>query len=165
MLCRGNQLMRLNFEKQSMRVIDEHDTRIGYILGPNKRISVKFYRYIMSLRQNALNAYRNGLRATRIAFNGDTRMLLASRAKMREGMENPPNPELSKEQQIKHLEDVATFLKRNLVQGRKEGSEEKYHLNIHKETELGDNESIKKAKSTLASEVGGCCGGGKRLYK
>lgn len=119
----------------------------------------------MSLRQNALNAFRNGLRATRIAFDGDTRMLLASRAKMREGMENPPNPELSKEEQIKLLEDVAIFLKRNIVQGKKEGDEEKYHLNIHSETELGDNESIKKTKSTLVSQGGGCCGGGKGLYK
>lgn len=119
----------------------------------------------MSLRQAALNAYRHGLRATRTAFDGDARMLLAARAKMREGMENPPNPELSKEQQIQHLEDVAVFLRRNLVQGKKEGTGEKYHLNIHGETELGDNDSIKKAKSTLVSRGGGCCGGGKGLYK
>lgn len=119
----------------------------------------------MSLKQNALAAYRHGLRATRVAFNGDTRVLLAARTKMREGMVNPPNPELTTEQQIQHLEDVSVFLRRNLVQGRKQGDEEKYHLNIHKETELGDNDSIKEAKRTLASKGGGCCGGGSGLYK
>ncbi|AQZ09367.1 MZM1 (YDR493W) [Zygosaccharomyces parabailii] len=119
----------------------------------------------MNLKQNALDAYRHGLRATRVAFNGDTRVLLAARAKMREGMLNPPNPELTPEQQVQHLEDVALFLRRNLVQGTKEGDEEKYHLNIHKETELGDNETIKETKKTLASRGGGCCGGGTGLYK
>ncbi|QLQ79854.1 hypothetical protein HG537_0C05030 [Torulaspora globosa] len=119
----------------------------------------------MSSNLRALNAYRNGLRATRVVFQGDTRMLLAARQKMRDGMINPPNPELPIDKQIEHLEEVARFLRQNLVQGTKTGPEEKYHLNIHRETELGDNESIKEAKQTLASQAGGCCGGGKNLYK
>ncbi|EJS42187.1 fmp36p [Saccharomyces arboricola H-6] len=99
----------------------------------------------MSTRLKALNAYRHGLRATRIAFQNDTEVLSAARAKMRSGMVNPPNPKLTEEEQIKHLEDVAVFLKRNLVQGKKvnDGNkkEPRYHLNIHKDTELGDNET------------------------
>lgn len=119
----------------------------------------------MSTNARALTAYRNGLRATRVVFKGDNRMLLAARQRMRDGMINPPNAELPVEKQIEHLEDVARFLRQNLVQGTKTGTEEKYHLNIHKDTELGDNESIKKTKQTLASQGGGCCGGGKNLYK
>ncbi|BAO42579.1 protein FMP36 [Kluyveromyces marxianus] len=112
----------------------------------------------------ALAAYRNGLRAARVAFGGDTRMLVAARQKMREGMINPPNPELSPDEQIKHMNDVAQFLRQNIVQGKKaEG--DKYHLNIHKDTELGDNETIKTAKKTLVAQGGGCCGGGSGLYK
>lgn len=118
----------------------------------------------MSTTLRALNAYRNGLRATRVAFGRDLPMLSAARAKMREGMLNPPNPELSPEQQIQHLNDVSTFLKRNIVQGQKV-NQGRYHLNIHKDTELGDNESIKTTKKTLAARGGGCCGGGKDLYK
>lgn len=119
----------------------------------------------MSSNLRALNAYRHGLRATKVAFNGDTRMLLAARQKMREGMINPPKPELPVDEQIQHLEEVARFLRQNLVQGKKSGSGERYALNIHKDTELGDNESIKETKKTLAAQGGGCCGGGKDLYK
>lgn len=92
-------------------------------------------------------------------------MLLAARAQMREGMIQPPNPKASIDEQISHLEDVAKFLRQNLVQGKKVGEGERYHLNIHEDTELGDNETIKTTKKTLASQGGGCCGGGQGLYK
>lgn len=100
----------------------------------------------MSTRSKALNAYRHGLRAARIAFQNDTEVLLAARAKMRSGMLSPPNPKLTTEEQVQHLEDVAVFLRRNLVQGKKvdcaNKKEPRYHLNIHKDTELGDNETV-----------------------
>ncbi|CAI4057842.1 hypothetical protein SUVZ_02G5970 [Saccharomyces uvarum] len=100
----------------------------------------------MSSRLKALDAYRHGLRATRIAFQNDTKVLLAARAKMRSGMVSPPNPKLTTEEQVQHLEDVAVFLRRNLVQGQKvndsDMKESRYHLNIHKDTELGDNETV-----------------------
>ncbi|KTA95237.1 Mitochondrial zinc maintenance protein 1, mitochondrial [Nakaseomyces glabratus] len=96
-----------------------------------------------ALRKQALIAYKHGLRATRVAFDGDNRVLLAARAEMRKGMENPDSSKTTQEQ-IQHLEEVATFLKRNLVQGQKIEGEEKYHLKIHKDIELGDNESIKQ---------------------
>lgn len=121
----------------------------------------------------ALNAYRHGLRAARIAFSQDTRLLLAARQKMREGMRNPENPDLPMEKQIKLMEDVALFLRRNLVQGElvdkaAEGKKPTYHLNLHKDSELGDNEEIKKGvkRNTLVSGTGGgassggCCGSG-----
>lgn len=38
-------------------------------------------------------------------------------------------------------------------------------MNIHEKTELGDNESIKTAKKTLAAQNGGCCGGGAGLVQ
>ncbi|CAR22195.1 Mitochondrial zinc maintenance protein 1, mitochondrial [Lachancea thermotolerans] len=118
----------------------------------------------MSTSSMALAAYRNGLRATKVAFGQDLRMLQAARSKMREGMANPPNPELAPEQQIQHLNEVSQFLRRNIVQGKR-GEGDKYTLNIHKETELGDNETIKTTKKTLVSRGGGCCGGGQGLYK
>ncbi|KAL3232581.1 Mitochondrial zinc maintenance protein 1, mitochondrial [Nakaseomyces bracarensis] len=97
-----------------------------------------------ALRKQALQAYRHGLKATRVAFNGDNRMLVAARAEMRKGMQSPDDTK-PVEDQIKHLEEVATFLRRNVVQGEKiPGEQERYHLNFHKEIELGDNESIKQ---------------------
>lgn len=91
-------------------------------------------------------------------------MLVAARQEMRQGMINPPNPALSADEQIKLLEDIAVFLRQNVVQGQKT-EDDKYHLNIHRDTELGDNETIKVAKKTLAAQGGGCCGGGSGLYK
>lgn len=116
----------------------------------------------MSSSQRALSAYRNGLRASRIAFNKDTRMLLAARSQIREGMSNP-NSELSKDEQIVQLNDISQFLRKNVVQGQNVGKGEDgrdvFKLNIHNETELGDNKSIKYTKATLKATGGGCCGG------
>lgn len=122
-----------------------------------------------SITTQALRAYRHALRATTIAFHGDTRMLLAARQQMRQGMIHPPEDQkdLSPEGRVQFLEDIALFLKRNVVQGRKVDvdpvtQEAQYHLNIHKDTELGDNESIKvktnlKARS-FKNPSGGCGG-------
>ncbi|AAS53709.1 AFR338Wp [Eremothecium gossypii ATCC 10895] len=119
----------------------------------------------MSTSSRALAAYRNALRATKVAFGEDVRMLVAARKAMRHGM-LAPDASLPVEDQITHMNDIATFLRRNLVQGKKvSGKDDVYQLRIHEETELGDNATIKETKTTLASQGGGCCGGGKDLYK
>lgn len=122
-----------------------------------------------STARRALIAYRHGLRAARIAFDQDTRMLLAARQQMRDGMIHPPNPEVPVTEQIKLMEDVALFLRKNVVQGKRVESRDPaedptYHLNIHKDTELGDNDDVKQPsrRNTLTSGTvtgGGCCGG------
>ncbi|KAG7904671.1 hypothetical protein KL907_003547 [Ogataea polymorpha] len=122
----------------------------------------------MSLAKQALSAYRGALRATSIAFNNDVAMLQAARTQIKSKMAlevDPDMPDKSVEERIKHLNDVSLFLRRNIVQGRKEGDEEnKYFLNIHEDTELGDNDDIKKkkGKNSFGGEMasGGCCGGG-----
>ncbi|KAG0672453.1 Mitochondrial zinc maintenance protein 1, mitochondrial [Maudiozyma exigua] len=125
------------------------------------------------LTKQALTAYRHGLRAARIAFNQDTRLLLAARQKMKQGMKKPEQADLPVEQQIKLMEDVALFLRRNIVQGEKVDSTSSdstkpiYHLNLHKDSELGDNEDIKNIskRNTLSSgssNSGGCCGGSRQ---
>ena len=119
------------------------------------------------LTKQALTAYRHGLRAAKIAFNQDTRLLLAARQKMKQGMIKPEQNDLPIEQQIKLMEDVALFLRRNVVQGEKiesNSTKPTYHLNLHKDSELGDNDDIKNIskRNTLTSGTsngGGCCGG------
>ncbi|ONH69680.1 Mitochondrial zinc maintenance protein 1, mitochondrial [Cyberlindnera fabianii] len=111
----------------------------------------------MATRQKALLAYRNALRATQIAFQ----VLAAARAEIKKGYYQPETK--SVEERIQHLEDVSKFLLSNIVQGKKTESG-KYHLNIHKYTELGDNETIKSPrKPTMVAGNGGCCGGGQRV--
>lgn len=122
----------------------------------------------MATSQRALNAYRTALRSTRIAFGNDITTLNAARNQIKQEMKSEvsaTNPKLDIPARIELLEQVSVFLKRNVVQGvkRKDVEETKYTLNIHQDTELGDNEDIKVKKSTLtagAASGGGCCGNG-----
>lgn len=72
----------------------------------------------------ALAAYRNLLRATRIAFKGDERILFAARDQARAGFR--ANASLSPSDEavapaVQHANEVASMLRANVVQGRKEG--------------------------------------------
>lgn len=86
----------------------------------------------------------------------------AARQTIRQKMELKEDEGKSVDERVKHLNDVATFLKRNIVQG-KMNNDGRYALNIHSSTELGDNDSIKTTKSTFNPATGGgCCGGGSK---
>ncbi|KAI5837154.1 hypothetical protein DFP73DRAFT_487746 [Morchella snyderi] len=108
----------------------------------------------------ALAAYRHLLRAARTAFQGDTFVLTAASAEARRGFEaNRALPRHSAETQalVNNAEDVATLLRRNVVQGKLNG-DGRYELRIHDEIERGDNESIKQARGTQGAKGGkGCC--------
>ncbi|KAI8950115.1 hypothetical protein F4801DRAFT_362512 [Xylaria longipes] len=102
----------------------------------------------------ALPAYRNLLRAARVAFQGDGTMLTAARSSIRQGFRanaalEPTSPEFPAA--VKHAEEVATILRQNVVQGKRDG--DRYKLRIHEETERGDNDTIK----TASSGGGKCC--------
>lgn len=96
-------------------------------------------------QNQALQAYRAALRATRIAFNGDAVVLNSARAKIREGFDT--NRALADEQEIqkavKDLNEVSLFLVKNIVQGEQE-KDGRYFLKFHDKTELGSNETIKQ---------------------
>ncbi|KAJ1325518.1 complex III assembly factor LYRM7 [Microdochium nivale] len=104
----------------------------------------------------ALAAYRNLWRSANVAFHGDQRMLSAARDSIRTGFRTnshlePTNPQY--EPAVQHAHEVATILRRNVVQGKqieKDGSGDSYKLNIHAETERGDNDSIKFAGKKMA---------------
>ncbi|KAL1892764.1 Mitochondrial zinc maintenance protein 1, mitochondrial [Sporothrix stenoceras] len=92
---------------------------------------------------SAIQAYRNLFRATRIAFQGDSRVLSAAREQIRTNFrEKASLPEAEVQPAIQHAEEVASFLRANVVQGKRE-EEGVYRLRIHEETERGDNDTIK----------------------
>ncbi|KAL7916496.1 hypothetical protein GGI35DRAFT_485655 [Trichoderma velutinum] len=108
----------------------------------------------------SLAAYRNLMRAARIAFQGDVHVLSAAQNQIRQGFQE--NRALDSDSNIqtaiKHAEDVATILRQNIVQGQKiesEGDKLTYKLRIHEHTERGDNDSILTAGS---GKAGGGCG-------
>ncbi|KAI1199830.1 hypothetical protein F5X97DRAFT_322085 [Nemania serpens] len=84
-------------------------------------------------------------------------MLTAARSSIREGFRanaalEPTSPEFPAA--VKHAEEVATILRQNVVQGKREG--DRYKLRIHEDTERGDNDTVKFSGQTLST------GGGKR---
>ncbi|BCR90696.1 LYR motif-containing protein [Aspergillus chevalieri] len=94
---------------------------------------------------SARSAYRQLLRATRVAFQDDVRVLVASRQEARRNFDAHRRLAVDTPMQIKHAVEVADLLRHNLVQGsREEGNEDaKWELRIHDEIERGDNDSIK----------------------
>ncbi|RMZ80969.1 hypothetical protein DV738_g2341, partial [Chaetothyriales sp. CBS 135597] len=94
----------------------------------------------------ALAAYRHLLRATRIAFEGDLPLLHAARTQARAGFEtqrrlDPSSKEAT--EAVSHAEGVAQVLRHNIVQGAPTGDGNTMRLRIHKDTERGDNNTIK----------------------
>ncbi|KAK4156793.1 hypothetical protein C8A00DRAFT_40808 [Chaetomidium leptoderma] len=106
----------------------------------------------------ALQAYRHLMRAARVAFEGDARVLDGARQSIRQGFRDKaslPASDPSIQSSIQHAEEVASFLKANLVQGKREGS--KYKLRIHEMTERGDNDSIKLGNQNIKVDGVKCC--------
>ncbi|KAL4902722.1 mitochondrial zinc maintenance protein 1, mitochondrial [Aspergillus multicolor] len=96
---------------------------------------------------SALSAYRQILRATRIAFQNDTRVLFASRKEARTQFETHRRFGIDTPMQINHAIEVASILRHNIVQGARDAKDEdaKWELRIHDEIERGDNDSVKVA--------------------
>ncbi|WEW59489.1 Mitochondrial zinc maintenance protein 1, mitochondrial [Emydomyces testavorans] len=68
---------------------------------------------------SALTAYRQLLRATRIAFEGDYRVLHAARAEARRQFDENRKPGVDTPMKIQHALETAHILKTNVVQGEK----------------------------------------------
>ncbi|KAJ0422652.1 mitochondrial zinc maintenance protein 1, mitochondrial [Aspergillus carlsbadensis] len=100
---------------------------------------------------SALSAYRQILRATRIAFQNDSRVLLASRQEARQNFEKHRRLGIDTPMQINHAIEVASILRHNIVQGARSAEDEnaKWELRIHDEIERGDNDSIKVAGKSV----------------
>lgn len=106
----------------------------------------------------AIAAYRQALRATRIAFRQDTRMVSAARTQIKDGfLKNRLLGEPEATEEVKKLNDVSRFLVENIVQGERqelENGKDRYLLHFHEKTELGDNESIKQSKANMGLLAG-----------
>ncbi|CAH2353599.1 mitochondrial zinc maintenance protein 1, mitochondrial [[Candida] railenensis] len=105
-------------------------------------------------RSAALSAYKNLLKATKVSFKNDAEVLFAARSKIRSDFlqERELDSKIAQEK-IDHANAVAKFLVANVVQGIQK-EEGKYLLDIHEQTELGDNETIKQKKSEMGSLAG-----------
>ncbi|KHN94427.1 mitochondrial complex I protein Fmp36 [Metarhizium album ARSEF 1941] len=113
----------------------------------------------------ALVAYRNLMRAARIAFEGDAPILAAAQQQIRDVFRQRSSldsSDPSTREDIQRAQEIADFLKANVVQGKRmEGGDNMYRLRIHEHTERGDNDSIKTAGSGVVG--GGCCGESRKI--
>lgn len=108
----------------------------------------------------AINVYRNLVRAAKLAFKNDAAALNASRDKLRQEYAVPVRDRADFLKRVQYGKDVAHILRCNVVQGIR-NDKGNYKLDIHKETELGDNDSRFNGKIVDKGESTGCCGGGK----
>ncbi|KAJ8078713.1 hypothetical protein PM082_012996 [Marasmius tenuissimus] len=103
------------------------------------------------LRQSARSAYRILYRASSSTFSGDEPVLKAFRSKMRQdalAARNETDP-VAYQQYADQARDIATFLRRNVVQATRindlnsADGEQLWKVHLTEHTELGDNESIR----------------------
>ncbi|KKA31054.1 hypothetical protein TD95_002553 [Thielaviopsis punctulata] len=103
--------------------------------------------------------YRNLLRATRVAFMGDQRTLLAARQQIRQGFREKASLSASDPaavEAIKVAKDIALILRHNVVQGQSDGNDVYRKSTTINHIERGDNDSVKNPKGKSGS--GGGCG-------
>ncbi|KAH6919005.1 RF-1 domain-containing protein [Coprinopsis sp. MPI-PUGE-AT-0042] len=111
-----------------------------------------------ALRASARGAYRDLWRAARVTFRGDEPVLLAFREKMRLDALNASQAakDTAAFEQYNVLgRDIAKVLRHNIVQANKlketSNGSDIYRVNMRAETELGDNDTVKKPSSSSSS--------------
>ncbi|KAI8349660.1 hypothetical protein BD560DRAFT_410110 [Blakeslea trispora] len=117
-------------------------------------------------KQAVLQAYRHLLKTQREVFGSDHRAILAAKkethARFMQSKDETNTTVL--EQKLELAGQVASLLRRNVIQGVSKG-DDTFKLRITKDTELGDNDSIKNTKNINRKNkkkhvhTGGCCGG------
>ncbi|KAG2041779.1 RF-1 domain-containing protein [Suillus americanus] len=103
-----------------------------------------------ALRAGARSAYRDLLRASASTFHGDEPIQRAFRHRMRTEalyLDTSAQHDVKLvEEKIQLARDLATMLRRNVVQARRtqtQDGDDAWNLRFTKDTELGENESIK----------------------
>ncbi|EGN95462.1 hypothetical protein SERLA73DRAFT_186477 [Serpula lacrymans var. lacrymans S7.3] len=104
-----------------------------------------------ALKASARAAYRNLLRASAFTFRGDAQILRAFRLKMRTetlAITSGPPTDAVLEEKTKLAREIAGILRKNVVQARRvsgngANGEDVWSLRMTKDTELGDNATIK----------------------
>ncbi|KAI9473429.1 MAG: hypothetical protein EXX96DRAFT_577910 [Benjaminiella poitrasii] len=117
-------------------------------------------------KQAAIQAYRSLLRTQKQVFGADIRAIDAARKETYNRFiqfKDETNTDIL-EEKLQLASQVETLLRRNVVQSVAEGNTDVFKLRITKDTELGDNDSIKKSKNINRNKRSkqqsvGCCGG------
>ncbi|KAG8895126.1 hypothetical protein FRB99_000745, partial [Tulasnella sp. 403] len=106
-----------------------------------------------NLLVSARSSYRQLWRASSATFAGDDRVLQAFRQKCRNEFIKGRNikDERQYQERITLAQEVAKFLRTNVVQAQQEQESDKWVIRMTEDTELGDNMSIKNPKPVECS--------------
>ncbi|KAF8162909.1 RF-1 domain-containing protein [Crassisporium funariophilum] len=99
-----------------------------------------------ALKSTTRSAYRDILRAASTTFAGDRPVLQAFRTKIRHDIAKDATTDpVAYQKRNEFMREIADVLRRNVVQGaRVQGPEQDlYRIRMTKDTELGDNDSVK----------------------
>lgn len=111
----------------------------------------------------ATSAYRNLWRSANVAFRGDTRMLTAARTSIRTGFQTnrhlePTSAEIAPA--LQHANEVALFLRQNVVQGKKlDGDEDRYSAFFPRPPRRRPSTGVPGFLEILCADSGGCSTG------
>ncbi|EPQ31862.1 uncharacterized protein PFL1_00061 [Pseudozyma flocculosa PF-1] len=106
-------------------------------------------------RQRALALYKRLVRTSQKTFEGDQRAIAAFGQEIRSRyrqMANETDP-AKVEEALSMGEEVISVLRRNVVQGKLNEDSTAWNLRMTKETELGNNDSIKKAREQQIADL------------
>ncbi|KAI8885818.1 hypothetical protein K501DRAFT_331679 [Backusella circina FSU 941] len=112
----------------------------------------------------AIHAYRHLLKTQKQVFLADTKAIEAARKETYSRFmqyKDETNSDIL-EEKLELAGQVESLLKKNVIQGV-ENEKNTFKLRITKDTELGDNDSIKNTKNInrkrKTKHTGECCGG------
>ncbi|KAI8088869.1 uncharacterized protein BX664DRAFT_331619 [Halteromyces radiatus] len=116
-------------------------------------------------KQAAISAYRHLLKTQKEVFGKDLRAIQAAKRETYARFmqyKDETNTDILDEK-LTLAKQVATLLRQNVVQGESKDGQH-FKLNITKDTELGDNDSIKNSKNIhrkgkKRATTTSCCGG------
>ena len=106
-------------------------------------------------RQRAVGLYKRLLRTSRKTFDGDAVAIAAARDETRRRFkEAAKETDATKiDEGLKMGDEIVSVLRQNVVQGKWRQEREAYELRMTKDTELGNNDSIKEARAKQIADL------------
>ncbi|PWN47819.1 hypothetical protein IE53DRAFT_348587 [Violaceomyces palustris] len=106
-------------------------------------------------RHRAIGLYKKLLRTTRKTFAGDENAVLAAKLETRRRFKEAAKETdpVKIEEGLDMADEIVTVFRKNVVQGKWSDSSRAYHLRMTPETELGSNDSIKKARQQQINDI------------
>ncbi|EST06597.1 Complex 1 LYR protein [Kalmanozyma brasiliensis GHG001] len=111
--------------------------------------------FTVAQRQRAIGLYKRLLRTSRKTFDGDSNAIAAARDETRRRFRDAAQEiDAAKiDEGLKMGDEIVSVLRQNVVQGKWRQDRDAYELRMTKETELGNNDSIKEARAKQIADL------------